>query len=376
MILAIGCVLPALLAQNGDWPMYSHDPAGTRYSPLTQITPSNVANLKLAWKYRFRSEKEMTEPLVGFAFSQVTPIVVSGVMYLPSGKRVVALEPETGKEIWSYELTSGSPSARGVSYWPGDRTNPPRIIFTAGKRMLALNAKTGKVDPGFGKEGEVDLVVPYNSPPTIFKNLVFVGANVPEQPATGKPGDTRAYDARTGAPVWDFHSVPRPGEAGHNTWPEDGWKDRTGVNNWGFYMTVDAERGLLYTTFGSPASDYYGFDRKGDDLYGNSLVALDANTGKVKWFFQAVHHDIWDFDLPPAPVLVDLTVNGKKIPAWCKPARSDICTFSIAKPESRSSASRKRRWRKAPFRARPRHPRSRFRSNPRPSDDIALMRPT
>ena len=109
--------------------------------------------------------------------------------------------------------------------------------------------------------------------------------------------------------------MPRPGEAGHDTWPEDGWKDRTGVNNWGFYMTVDAERGLLYTTFGSPASDYYGFDRKGNDLYGNSVVALDANTGKVKWFFQAVHHDIWDFDLPPAPVLVDLTVNGKKVPA-------------------------------------------------------------
>ena len=320
LILAIGCVLPVLFAQSaqttaGDWPMFAHDPAATRYSPLTQINPSNVAGLKLAWKYRFRSEKEMTEPLVGFAFSQVTPIVVNGVMYLPSGKRVVALEPETGKEIWSYELAEGRPSARGVSYWPGDRTNPPRVIFTAGKRMLALNAKTGKVDPGFGKEGEVDLVVPYNSPPTIFKNLVFVGANVPEQPATGQPGDTRAYDARTGAAVWDFHSVPRPGELGHDTWPQDGWKDRTGVNNWGFYMTVDAERGLLYTTFGSPASDYYGFDRKGNDLYGNSVVALDANTGKVKWFFQAVHHDIWDFDLPPAPVLVDLAVNGKKVPA-------------------------------------------------------------
>ena len=182
----------------------------------------------------------MTEPQVGFAFSQVTPIVVNGVMYLPSGKRVVALDPETGKEIWSYELTTGNPSARGVSYWPGDRNNPPRIIFTAGKRMLALNAKTGKVDPGFGKEGEVDLVVPYNSAPTIFKNLVFVGANVPEQPATGQPGDTRAYDARTGAKVWEFHSVPQPGEAGHETWQDDGWKDRTGVNNWGFFMTVDA----------------------------------------------------------------------------------------------------------------------------------------
>lgn len=320
LILAAGCALSALVAQSdrsasGDWPQYAHDAAGTRYSPLQQINPSNVAGLKLVWKHRFRSEKELTGPPAGLAPSQATPLVISGVMYLPSGKRVVALEPETGKEIWSYELTSGAPSARGVAYWPGDRTNPPRIIFTAGKRMLALNARTGKLDPGFGKEGEVDLVVPYNSPPTVFKNLVFVGANVPEQPATGLPGDTRAYDARTGAPVWNFHSVPRPGEPGHDTWPDDAWKDRTGVNNWGFYMTVDAERGLLYTTFGSPASDYYGFDRKGDDLYGNSLVALDANTGKMKWYFQAVHHDIWDMDLPPAPSLIDITVNGTKIPA-------------------------------------------------------------
>ena len=135
-------------------------------------------------------------------------------MYLPGGKRVVALEPETGKEIWSYLTAEGNPSNRGVSYWPGDRSNPPRIIFTAGRRMIALNAKTGKVDPGFGKEGEVDLVVPYNSPPTIYDNFVFVGANVPEQPATGQPGNTRAYDARTGAELWDFHSVPQPGEAG------------------------------------------------------------------------------------------------------------------------------------------------------------------
>lgn len=319
-LFAACCMLPGLMGQSpkiagGDWPMFSHDPGATRYSPLAQINPSNVAELKLAWRYRFRSAKEMTEPPVGFAFSQVTPIVVNGVMYLPSGHRVVALEPETGKEIWSYEMTSGRPSARGVSYWPGDRNNPPRVIFTAGKSMIALNAKTGKIDPGFGNEGEVNLVVPYNSPPTIFKNLVFVGANVPEQPSTGQPGDTRAYDARTGKLAWDFHSVPRPGEAGHNTWPEDGWKDRTGVNNWGFYMTVDAERGLLYTTFGSPASDFYGFDRKGNDLFGNSVVALDANTGKVKWFFQAVHHDLWDFDLPPAPSLIDITVDGKKIPA-------------------------------------------------------------
>ncbi|HJT87977.1 MAG TPA: PQQ-binding-like beta-propeller repeat protein, partial [Bryobacteraceae bacterium] len=175
-------------------------------------------------------------------------------------------------------------------------------------------AKTGKVDPGFGKEGEVDLVIPYNSAPTVYRNLLFVGANVGEIQVANAPGDTRAYDARTGAKLWTFHSVPRPGETGHESWLTDGWKDRTGVNNWGFFMTVDAQRGILYTTYGSPASDFYGFDRTGNDLFGNSVVALDANTGKLKWYFQAVHHDLWDFDLPPAPGLIDVTVNGKKIP--------------------------------------------------------------
>ena len=297
--------------------MYSHDLAGTRYSPLTQINTKNVANLKPAWTYRLRSEAERNADgrRRGRGLSEVTPIVVNGVMYLPAGKRVVALEPETGKEIWTYTLTgAGNPSNRGVSYWPGDQNNPPRIIFTAGRRMIALNAKTGKVDPGFGKEGEVDLVVPYNSPPTIYKNFVFVGANVPEQPATGQPGNTRAYDARTGAKLWEFHSVPQPGEPGHESWQGDDWKDRTGVNNWGFFMTVDTQRGMLYTTFGSPASDFYGFDRAGNDLFGNSVVAIDVNTGKMKWYFQAVHHDLWDMDLPPAPPLLDVTINGKKTP--------------------------------------------------------------
>jgi quinoprotein glucose dehydrogenase len=235
-------------------------------------------------------------------------------MYITAGNRVLALDPDTGNETWSYAVTGGNPSARGVTYWPGDKDNPPRIIVTAGRRMIGLNAQTGKVDPGFGKEGEVDLVVPYNSPPTIYKNTLFVGANVPEQPATGQPGNTRAYDARTGKKMWEFQSVPKAGEKGNETWPADGWKDRTGANNWGFFMTVDEERGILYTTFGSPASDFYGSDRQGNNLFGNSVVALDANTGQMKWYFQAVHHDLWDMDLPPAPVLLDITVKGKKTP--------------------------------------------------------------
>jgi quinoprotein glucose dehydrogenase len=302
-------------ASDGDWPMFNRDVAGTRYSPLTQINTKNVSQLKSAWTYRLRSEAERNTPSVGFGLSEVTPIVVGGVMYLSAGKRVVALEPESGKELWSHEVSNGTPSFRGVTYWPGDANNPPRIIYTAGRRMVALNAKTGKIDPGFGKEGEVDLVVPYNSPPTVYKNILFVGANVPEQPDKGPAGDSRAFDARTGAKLWEFHSVARPGETGHETWEGDSWKDRTGANNWGVYMTVDEQRGIVYTVFGSPASDYYGADRKGNNLFGNSVVALDAATGKMRWYFQVVHHDIWDMDLPPAPVLLDVTVKGKKIPA-------------------------------------------------------------
>jgi len=298
--LAAGPVKPSA---EGDWPMYNRDLAGTRYSPLTQINTKNVARLKQAWTFRLNA-----------VASEATPIVVHGVMYLPAGKRIVALEPETGKEIWSYEPASGTPSRRGVAYWPGDANNPPRVLSTVGKKMIALNANTGKIDPGFGKEGEVDLGIPYNSPPTVYKNLLFVGANVGEIQVAGEPGDTRAYDARTGAKLWTFHSVPRPGEPGHESWEGDGWKDRTGVNNWGFFMTVDTARNILYTTYGSPASDFYGSDRKGNDLFGNSVVALDADTGKMKWYFQAVHHDLWDFDLPPAPGLIDVTINGKKVP--------------------------------------------------------------
>lgn len=305
--------LPALFAQASDWPMYNRDSAGTRYSPLTQINTKNVSKLQVAWTYQLRSAG--TGRGSRGSGSEATPIVIDDVMYLPAAGRVVALNPESGREIWRYELPSGSPSNRGVTYWPGDKNNPPRIIFTSGKTMYGLNAKTGKLDPGFGKEGQVDLVIPYNSPPTVYKNFLFVGANVPEINQPGLPGDTRAYDARTGAKLWEFHSVPRAGEPGNETWEQpNSWKDRTGVNNWGFQMTVDAQRDILYTTFGSPASDFYGGDRKGNDLYGTSVVALDINTGRMKWHFQAVHHDVWDFDLPPAPALLDVTIDGKKVP--------------------------------------------------------------
>jgi quinoprotein glucose dehydrogenase len=320
LVLILFICAPVLYAQGGgpkdaaDWPMYNRDPAGTRYSPLTQINTKNVGKLKPAWSYGLKSEAT-GRGAPRASGSEATPIVVDGVMYLPAAGRVVALQPETGKEIWRYELPVGSPGNRGVTYWPGDKNNPPRIIFTSGHMMFGLNAKTGKIDPGFGKEGQVDLVVPYTAPPTVYKNILLVGANVPEVNAPGLPGDTRAYDARTGAKMWEFHSVPRAGEPGNETWEiPDSWKDRTGVNNWGFQMTIDTQRDTLYTTYGSPASDFYGGDRKGNDLYGNSVVALDVNTGKMKWYYQVVHHDVWDFDLPPAPGLIDVKINGKTVP--------------------------------------------------------------
>jgi quinoprotein glucose dehydrogenase len=242
-------------------------------------------------------------------------------MYLTAGNRVVALEPETGREIWRYPATGAQPSRRGVAYWPGDREHAARILFTAGRRLIALNAATGRIDAGFGKEGEVDMVVPYNSVPTVFRNVVMVGANNGGAP-NGPPGDTRAYDARTGAKLWDFHGVPQPGETGHETWEGESWKGRAGTNVWAFAMTVDQERGIVYMPFASPSAYYWGGDRKGANLFGNAVVAADALTGKYKWHFQTIHHDLWDADPPAPPGLIEVVRNGRRIPALAQVTKS------------------------------------------------------
>jgi glucose dehydrogenase len=322
-ILLLAALPAASQIAPADWPTYTRDLAGTKYSPLDQITPDNVAKLATAWTFSLKGEPVRADPsadpfaipgaMVGTT-SAATPIVVAGVMYLPAGRRVVALDAASGVEIWSYTLASGVASQRGVAYWPGDRQNPPRILFTSGAKLIALNANTGKIDPGFGNEGTVDMVVPYSGVPTIYKNVAMIGATVGEVPV-GPTGDSRAYDARTGAKLWDFHSVPRPGEKGHETWLDDGWKSRSGVNVWGWYMTVDEPRGIVYMTFGSAAANYWGGDRPGANLFANSVVALDAQSGKYKWHFQTIHHDLWDADLPPAPSLIDIVKDGKKIPA-------------------------------------------------------------
>jgi len=299
-----------------EWQTYNHDLAGSRFSPLTQINTGNVATLKQAWTYKFVSPQG--SPLGGG--SEAVPIVVGGVMYVPAGNSVVALEADTGKLIWQREIPgggrggAGAVSRRGVSYWPGDRNTPERVFVTAGRRLMAFDAASGKPSEGFGKNGEVDMVVGYNGVPTIYKNVVMVGAAVNEVPQ-GPPGDTRAFDAVTGNKLWDFHTVPRPGEVGHETWLDNGWENRSGTNIWGFSMTIDEPRGLVFMPVAGPATNYWGGDRPGNNLFGNSVVAVDIATGKYKWHFQTVHHDIWDIDMSAAPGLVDVKQNGRTVPA-------------------------------------------------------------
>ena len=309
---AVAALLPIVSAQVGnsrkeaaDWPMYNRDLNGTRYSPLTQINTRNVARLTRAWTYKIG--KDYTSGITGG--SEMTPIVVNGVMYLANAKKVMALEPETGKEIWNYELKNGNPTKRAVAFWPGDGTIPPRIFFTSDRKLIALNAYTGETVSAFGNQGEVDMVVSYDSAPIVYKNMLLAGTN-------GNPGGTRAFDARTGAKIWEFRSIPQQGEAGTETWGGESWRNRPGATQWSFSMTVDPQLNAVYSTYDAPGpNDYYGGDRPGDNLYGSSVVALDADTGKLKWYFQVTHHDLWDYDLPSPPALLDITVNGQKVPA-------------------------------------------------------------
>jgi outer membrane protein assembly factor BamB len=230
-------------------------------------------------------------------------------MYVTAADRVVALRPETGEEVWRYAMTERSPSRRGVTYWSGEGGTPPRLFVTAGSVLLALDAGLGTPVTEFGANGVVQMPVRYDAAPTLFENLLIVGSNSP-------PGSARAFDARSGAQVWEFLSIPGTGEFGNDTWDDDGWVENSGALHWPFSMTVDVERRTLYSVFDSPAPfDYYGGDRSGANLFGNSLVALDVDTGRRKWHFQAVHHDIWDYDLPSPPGLLDVTIGGESVPA-------------------------------------------------------------
>jgi quinoprotein glucose dehydrogenase len=357
---ALACT-GAFAMQGGDWPTYGHDAGGMRYSPLTAITTDNVAQLRPAWVYHMKpagaaaaaanaaaaaatadSEAARRQAEIASVFrrraagrfnaSQTTPLVVDGVMYISTPYlRVVALDAESGKELWVYTVAGpGQPSLRGVEYWPGDRRHAPRIVFgTRDGKLIALDAKTGAAAAGFGINGIVDMKTPdmvppgtsspfgqygMTSPPVIYRNLVITGAAVQESPALGMSGDVRAWDVLNGKLLWTFHTVPRPGEYGHDTWAGDSWKQRSGVNVWGF-MTVDARRGIVYLPVAAPAWDRYGGDRPGDNLFSSSIVALNAHTGRRLWHFQVVHHDIWDMDTQAPPLLLDVRQGKRTVPA-------------------------------------------------------------
>jgi quinoprotein glucose dehydrogenase len=305
------------------WPTYGHDAGGQRFSPLTQITPENAHRLDVAWVFHMRPQGSQAR----YAASQATPLVVDGTMYLPTPYgRVVALDATTGAERWAFRLPSANPSTRGVEYWPGDAQTPAQIVFgTSDAKLYSVNARTGSLNEAFGEKGVVNLDTPeilqglpgrnaLSSPPVVYRHLVITGGTTQENPPRGPAGDVRAWDMHTGKLVWTFRSVPRPGEPHNDTWVGDSWKNRSGVNVWGF-MTVDAARGIVYMPFGAPSVDQYGGDREGDNLFGTSLVAADARTGKYLWHFQVVHHDIWDADLAGAPALIDVKRGTRTIPA-------------------------------------------------------------
>ena len=312
---------------SADWPSYRRDEAGTGYSPLRQINTSNVAALSRVWTYGLQGDAPGAPNAAGRGGgaggvnSQVTPIVVGGVMYFPAANRVVALDPDTGKSLWEHIIAGGAPSRRGLAYWPGEGAAAPRLLVTAGRRLLALDAKTGVPSTGFGANGEVDLGVPYNSVPLVYRNVVVVGANTP--PGTsGGIGNPRAFDARTGVKLWEFSSVAQPGTKGNETWDGESWKGRFGANAWPFYFTVDVSRGLLYLPLASPIPGNYGGDRKGANLFGNSVVAVDVLTGAYRWHFQTIHHDLWDADPPAPPSLFDIVGNGRTTPALALTTKS------------------------------------------------------
>jgi quinoprotein glucose dehydrogenase len=297
-----------------DWPGYGGGPRQIRYSTLGQINKESVARLEVAWTYDTGERGAM----------QTQPVVVNGVLYgyTPTHK-TVALNAATGEAIWTFDSgIRGAGPNRGVMYWrEGDDA---RVFSAVDNYVYALDAATGRVITGFGENGRIDLRdglgrdpatqgVRLTSPGAIYKDLMIVGGRVGEGLPTS-PGDVRAYDVRTGALRWSFHTIPHPGESGYDTWPADAWTYSGAANSWPG-MAVDEARGIVYVPTGSAASDFYGADRLGDDLFANCLLALDAATGKRLWHFQVVHHDIWDRDLPSPPSLVTVERAGRTIDA-------------------------------------------------------------
>lgn len=326
--LLMPVVTTSLIAQTAgttkDWPAYQGGPDSTHYSRLSQINRDNVKSLKVAWTFdtgETSKAKREFEP---------NPLIIHGILYgLSPTVKVFALDAATGKPIWTFDPSAGarqigSTRNRGVTYWADANGNDARIFVTFRQYLYALDAKTGKLIENFGEKGRVDLriglrhegeglFVSMSTPGVVYKDMLICGSMIAEQlPAF--PGDIRAFDVHSGKIRWQFHTIPHPGEVGYETWPKEAWKYSGAANDWAG-LSVDVKRGIAFVPLGSAAPDFYGGDRTGDNLFANSLVALDANTGRRLWHYQFVHHDIWDRDLNAPPTLVTLHKDGKTIDA-------------------------------------------------------------
>jgi glucose dehydrogenase len=325
---------------SGDWRGYGYDATGRRFSPLKQIDAGNVSRLRPVWKYGIASNANDPNPTNRLASTtEAVPIMVGGLLYTPTIQHsIVALEPETGEEVWTYDLGKASGTLRGVTYWQGDKDARAQIfVGTSDGALIALDAKTGKLVPGFGNKGMVDLRpgvtekfpdAPYHisTPGVIYRNLIIAGAQGKEDDPDGPAMDVRAWDLHTGKLAWTFHTIPHPGEPGYETWPKDNWIKAGSPAAWGA-ATVDEDRGLIFLPIGQPAAQYYGGARHGQNLYSSSIVALDANTGKVRWYFQLTHHDMWDYDAEAAPSLMEVMHDGKRIPVVVAVSKPGLMFF-------------------------------------------------
>jgi quinoprotein glucose dehydrogenase len=312
------------------WRVKGGNAEGTQYSSLAQITKENVNTLTLAWTYR-AGEADTAQ---NRSQIQCNPIIINDTLYGTSPSlKAFALDAATGKEIWKFESAQadggGLGANRGVTYW--EEGNDKRILYSLGEHLYALDARTGKAIESFGTSGRVslkeglgeraaNLMVVSNSPGVIFKNFIIMGSRVNEGPIAA-PGHLRAYDVKTGKLAWVFHTIPQPGQPGYETWPEDAWQRIGGANAWSG-MSVDHRRGLVFAGTGSASFDFWGGNRKGQNLYANCILAINAETGKLKWHFQTIHHDLWDRDLPASPILGTVTHDGKQIDAVIQTTKS------------------------------------------------------
>ncbi len=328
-------------AKNGEWPTYAGDLGSTRYSPLDQINADNFNKLQIAW--RFKTDHQGPRPEYQF---ESTPLMVHGVLYTTAGSRraVLALDAATGELLWTHSENEGARGAaaprqlsgRGLAYWTDGKEE--RILYvTPGYRLIALDAKTGTAIPGFGKNGVVDLKLDDDQPidlvtgevglhaaPVVARNVIVIGAahrtGANPKSKTNVKGFVRGFDVRTGKRLWIFHTIPAPGEPGIETWLNDSWSYTGNTGVWG-QISIDEELGLVYLPVELPTGDYFGANRPGNNLYGETLVAVDLETGKRKWHYQLVHHGLWDMDIPCAPMLVDITVGGRTIKAVAQPTK-------------------------------------------------------